>query len=258
VNPSDSENEEDPDGQQDETEAVETTAAQGRAVERARAARASRPPPPAAAATQSTAVPPGKKKKPTGKVHDDFEAHMMATVSGSQDEDSLYCLSLVDSIKQLDPRKKRIAKIKIQKLLFDLEFDEDDYRDERYNRQAHSQPAAYGPPPSYVPRDTYARNNGMVNFASGAAPMMASNTLPSMGSGDNGMVNYTSGVAPMMAPNTLPSIVSPDTDPQNMVRNSQGPMLAPDTQVPGSFAESDYLPPCGSHVRLLNLAHHEL
>lgn len=40
------------------------------------------------------------------------------------DPDLLFCLSLVDTLKRLDGRKKSLAKMKIQEVLFALEFEE--------------------------------------------------------------------------------------------------------------------------------------
>eukprot|EP00112_Aurelia_sp_Birch-Aquarium-sp1_P000819 Seg10781.1 transcript_id=Seg10781.1/GoldUCD/mRNA.D3Y31 product="hypothetical protein" protein_id=Seg10781.1/GoldUCD/D3Y31 len=39
-------------------------------------------------------------------------------------EDSLYCRSLIPTLKKLPPRKNKLAKIKISQLLFEMEFDE--------------------------------------------------------------------------------------------------------------------------------------
>ena len=41
-----------------------------------------------------------------------------------ENEDVLYCKSLVPIMKALPLRKKRAAKLKTSQLLFDLEFDE--------------------------------------------------------------------------------------------------------------------------------------
>ena len=41
------------------------------------------------------------------------------------DPDLLFCLSLVDTLKKLDGRKKSLAKMKIQEVLFALEFEEE-------------------------------------------------------------------------------------------------------------------------------------
>ena len=43
----------------------------------------------------------------------------------AEDEDSLYCRSLIPILKELPTKKKRLAKIKISHLLFDLQYDED-------------------------------------------------------------------------------------------------------------------------------------
>ena len=43
----------------------------------------------------------------------------------AEDEDSLYCRSLIPILKELPTKKKRLAKIKISQLLFDLQYDED-------------------------------------------------------------------------------------------------------------------------------------
>ena len=40
------------------------------------------------------------------------------------DPDLLFCLSIVDTLKRLDGRKKSLAKMKIQEVLFALEFEE--------------------------------------------------------------------------------------------------------------------------------------
>ncbi len=40
------------------------------------------------------------------------------------DSDLLFCLSLVDTVKRLDGRKKSLAKMKIQQVPFELEFEE--------------------------------------------------------------------------------------------------------------------------------------
>ena len=40
-------------------------------------------------------------------------------------EDSLFCRSLVPTLKRLSARKNKMAKIKISQLLFELEFDEE-------------------------------------------------------------------------------------------------------------------------------------
>ena len=43
----------------------------------------------------------------------------------AEDEDSLYCWSLIPILNELPTKKKRLAKIKISELLLDLQHDED-------------------------------------------------------------------------------------------------------------------------------------
>lgn len=43
-----------------------------------------------------------------------------------EDEDALYCRSLIPQMKGLLLKKKRFAKIKISELLYKLEFDEEE------------------------------------------------------------------------------------------------------------------------------------
>ena len=42
------------------------------------------------------------------------------------DEDSLYCRSLVPIFRQLPLKKKRLAKMKVNELLYKIEFESDD------------------------------------------------------------------------------------------------------------------------------------
>ena len=80
---------------------------------------------------------PGKRKnrnpETTQKVADAELLHQLKKVDAqieegqreSEDcEDALYCKSLVPIMKALPLKKKRLAKIKISQLLFDLEFNE--------------------------------------------------------------------------------------------------------------------------------------
>ena len=43
-------------------------------------------------------------------------------MSKEEDEDSLFGQSIAASLKKMDPRKKALAKIKLQQVLFDIEF----------------------------------------------------------------------------------------------------------------------------------------
>ena len=53
-----------------------------------------------------------------------FDTELKKVMNDSQCEDTLYCQSLVPILKTLPLKKKRIAKIKISQLLYELEFDE--------------------------------------------------------------------------------------------------------------------------------------
>ena len=44
---------------------------------------------------------------------------------GNKPAQSLYCRSLIPILKELPTKKKRLARIKISQLLFDLQYDED-------------------------------------------------------------------------------------------------------------------------------------
>ena len=46
------------------------------------------------------------------------------TSSNEEDDDRLFCLSLVKTFKGLDVRKKALAKIKVQQVLFDIQFED--------------------------------------------------------------------------------------------------------------------------------------
>ena len=43
----------------------------------------------------------------------------------AEDEDSIYCRNLIPILKELPTKKKRLPKIKISQLLFDLQYYED-------------------------------------------------------------------------------------------------------------------------------------
>ena len=66
---------------------------------------------------------------------DETEVHLMKQLSDtdndikklqteSESEDSLYCGSLVPMLEMLPLKKKRLAKIRISQLLYELQFDE--------------------------------------------------------------------------------------------------------------------------------------
>ena len=47
-----------------------------------------------------------------------------ATVINEQDDSKLFCLSLISTLKRLDSRKRQLAKIRIQNVLYEIEFNE--------------------------------------------------------------------------------------------------------------------------------------
>ena len=46
------------------------------------------------------------------------------SMEDESDEDSLYCRSLIPIMRELPKKQKRLAKIKISQLLFDLQYGE--------------------------------------------------------------------------------------------------------------------------------------
>ena len=53
------------------------------------------------------------------------EPSSKSTTAGDDDEDMLFCKSLVPQLKKLPARQNRLAKIKINQLLFDMEFNDE-------------------------------------------------------------------------------------------------------------------------------------
>ena len=68
-----------------------------------------------------------KEEGPRKRKRDDTEDYLMkkleALDENDEDEDSLFCRSLVPTLQRLTPRQNKLAKIKIQQLLFDIEFE---------------------------------------------------------------------------------------------------------------------------------------
>lgn len=56
----------------------------------------------------------------------DCDSALKEVNEDNKDEDSLYCRSLVPILKDLPVKKRRLAKIKISQLLYDLEFEVED------------------------------------------------------------------------------------------------------------------------------------
>lgn len=98
-------------------------------------------PSPAASSSSSTnfEVPSVKKAREKRKRSDDtartsqileqigsIETELLKNQE-DDNEDSLYCRSLIPTLKKLPPRKNKLAKIKISQLLFEMEFDESAY-----------------------------------------------------------------------------------------------------------------------------------
>lgn len=50
---------------------------------------------------------------------------LQKAMEDDESEDTLYCKTLIPIMKQLPLKKKRLAKIKISQLPYQLEFDED-------------------------------------------------------------------------------------------------------------------------------------
>ena len=56
----------------------------------------------------------------------DMERPNIPAVSEPTDADTLFCKSLIPTLKELPAKKNRQAKLKIQQVLYDLEFEESD------------------------------------------------------------------------------------------------------------------------------------
>ena len=71
-----------------------------------------------------------RKRKQSGNMSlDDFEASVVSALKvpvGDKDEDELFWLSLTQQLKRLSRKQNCLAKMKIQKVLFDAEFANDD------------------------------------------------------------------------------------------------------------------------------------
>ena len=56
----------------------------------------------------------------------DCDELLRKSINEENDEDVLYCRSLVPIMRELPKKQKRLAKIKISQLLFDLQYNEDE------------------------------------------------------------------------------------------------------------------------------------
>lgn len=64
----------------------------------------------------------GKKRKLETEKNSD--SPQQAAFVNEQDDSKLFCLSLISTLKRLSPRKRQLAKLRIQNVLFDIEFSE--------------------------------------------------------------------------------------------------------------------------------------
>ena len=64
----------------------------------------------------------GKVCKVETEKHGEIGHH--ATFINEQDDSKLFCLSLISTLKRLDSRKRQLAKIRIQNVLYEIEFNE--------------------------------------------------------------------------------------------------------------------------------------
>ena len=76
---------------------------------------------------------PQRKKKHTDSSTEaltrslaDCDELLKKSINEENDEDSLYCRSLVSIMRELPKKQNRLAKIKINQLLFDLQYDENE------------------------------------------------------------------------------------------------------------------------------------
>ena len=83
--------------------------------------------PPAEKIPLATIVPNKKKKKVEIDQLEDFLIKSIKDKQGEKqvdDEEDLFCKSIAHTLRRLDTKSKQLAKIKIQQLLFELEFKE--------------------------------------------------------------------------------------------------------------------------------------
>ena len=79
--------------------------------------------------SQVSGFSPKKRKVDEAEVHlmkqlSDNDNDIKKLLTKSESEDSLYCRSLVPMLEMLPLKKKRLAKIRISQLLYELQFDE--------------------------------------------------------------------------------------------------------------------------------------
>eukprot|EP00795_Rhopilema_esculentum_P017450 gene17450-9054_t len=64
----------------------------------------------------------GKRRRTDNEKHPDLQQHTGCV--SEQDDSKLFCLSLISTLKRLDSQKRQLAKLKIQNILYDIEFSE--------------------------------------------------------------------------------------------------------------------------------------
>ena len=79
--------------------------------------------------SQVSGLSPKKRKVDEAEVYlmkqlSDNDNDIKKLLTKSESEDSLYCRSLVPMLEMLPLKKKRLAKIRISQLLYELQFDE--------------------------------------------------------------------------------------------------------------------------------------
>ena len=80
--------------------------------------------------TKQTPKPVRKRQRETQETAltqslEDCDKLLKTAMVEKNDEDSLYCRSLIPIMRELPKRQKRLAKIKISQLLFDLQYEDE-------------------------------------------------------------------------------------------------------------------------------------
>ena len=80
--------------------------------------------------TKQTPKPVRKRQRETQETAltqslEDCDKLLKTAMVEENDEDSLYCRSLIPIMRELPKRQKRLAKIKISQLLFDLQYEDE-------------------------------------------------------------------------------------------------------------------------------------
>ena len=73
--------------------------------------------------------PSRKRKKESQALTQSIEecdVMLKKTIEGENDKDSLYCRSLIPIMRELPKKKKRLAKIEISQLLYDMQYGDEE------------------------------------------------------------------------------------------------------------------------------------